>query len=378
MYHGHVMVSWVILMMLSWSEGPAGLWDGLDHPVFILPVVSRPDQPPGAPVTVRRESLPRTLDGDELLKIGDLHEVQNHLQEALPYYQRALAAFRAKKDRRGEAAALVRIGSIHERQGSHAEALAALDAAVPILATVGEDRPHAHALLKLGRILESLGRMAEAQEAYDHARTLFQRSHDRKGYAESLIRLGSLWTAQDRVAEALPILQTALIDSRDRQDAVQQMAALTVTGDARIRAGEPGVARTLYEEGLQLAEAQRDVRAEADVRIRLVRLLFNEARYAEGLKMAQRALALYQSLRDRSQEADTLSLLGSLHQAEGNTTLAAEHHERALTLYRALRDRMREAASLANLAAAYETSGSLKEAQETQQKVIFLLQSPVQ
>ena len=253
-----------------------------------------------------------------------------------------------------------------------------MEAAVPILATVGEDAPHAHALLKLGRILESLGRMAEAQEAYDHARTLFQRSHDRKGYAESLIRLGSLWTAQDRVAEALPILQTALIDSRDRQDAAQQMAALTVTGDARIRAGEPGVARTLYEEGLQLAEAQRDVRAEADVRIRLVRLLFNEARYAEGLKMAQRALALYQSLRDRSQEADTLSLLGSLHQAEGNTTLAAEHHERALTLYRALRDRMREAGSLANLAAAYETNGSLKEAQETQQKVIFLLQSPVQ
>src|SRR5947208_17155552 len=143
------MVSWVILMMLSWSEGPAGLWDGLDHPVFILPVVSRPDQPPGAPVTVRRESLPRTLDGDELLKIGDLHEVQNHLQEALPYYQRALAAFRAKKNRRGEAAALVRIGSIHERQGSHAEALAALVAASPILGTVGVEGQQALAALML-------------------------------------------------------------------------------------------------------------------------------------------------------------------------------------------------------------------------------------
>src|SRR5207244_9883471 len=107
------MVSWVILMMLSWSEGPAGLWDGLDHPVFILPVVSRPDQPPGAPVTVMREALPRTLDGDELLKIGDLHEVQNHLQEVLPDYQRSLAAFRALTDRRVDRAALVRFGSIH-------------------------------------------------------------------------------------------------------------------------------------------------------------------------------------------------------------------------------------------------------------------------
>ncbi|MGH9650987.1 MAG: tetratricopeptide repeat protein, partial [Terriglobales bacterium] len=236
------MVSWVILVMLSWSDGPARLLDGLDHAAPIPPVVSRPDRPFGPPVTVRRASSPRTLEGDELLKIGDLHDVQNHLQEALPYYQRALAAFRAKKNRRGEAAALARIGSVHERRGSHAEALAALEAAVPILATVGEDGPHAHALLKLGRILESLGRMAEAQEAYHHARTLFQRSHDRKGYTESLIRLGSLWTAQDRVAEALPILQTALKDSHDRRDQAQQMAALTVTGDARVRAGEPGMA----------------------------------------------------------------------------------------------------------------------------------------
>src|SRR5881628_2636222 len=61
----------------------------------------------------------RTLDGNELLKIGDLHEVQNHLQEALPYYQRALTAFRGKKDRIGEATALVRIAIVMERQDKH-------------------------------------------------------------------------------------------------------------------------------------------------------------------------------------------------------------------------------------------------------------------
>src|SRR5678816_517336 len=59
----------------------------------------------------------RMLDGNELLRIGDIHEVQNHLQEALPYYQRALAAFREKRDRRGEAVSLQKIGRIFERQG---------------------------------------------------------------------------------------------------------------------------------------------------------------------------------------------------------------------------------------------------------------------
>ena len=256
--------------------------------------------------------------------------------------------------------------------------MAAFEAAVPIWAAVAEEGPHAHGLLKLGGVLESLGRMGEAQEAYHQAGALFQRSHDRKGHVESLLRLGRLWTAQDRTAEALPILQTALKDAQDRRDQAQQMVAVTVTGDARVRAGEPGVAQTLYEQGLQLAEAQRDSRAEADLRVRLARLHLAEARYPEGLTMAQRALALYQSLRDRSREADTLSLLGNLYQAEGNTTLAVEQHERALTLYRALRDPMREAGSLANLAAAYQTHGSSQEARETQQKVIFLLQSPIQ
>ena len=67
------MVSWVIVSMLSWNDGPAGLLDGPHDP----------------PVPEWLVSSDRTLEGDELLKIGDLHEVQNHLQEALPYYQRA-------------------------------------------------------------------------------------------------------------------------------------------------------------------------------------------------------------------------------------------------------------------------------------------------
>jgi len=40
--------------------------------------------------TAKLTASSRTLDGEELLRIGDIHEVQHHWQEALPYYQRAL------------------------------------------------------------------------------------------------------------------------------------------------------------------------------------------------------------------------------------------------------------------------------------------------
>src|SRR5437899_3944861 len=76
--------------------------------------------------TASAEILPassRALDGEELLRIGDLHEVQHHWQEALPYYQRALAAFREKHIRRGEAQALLKIGQVLERQNRLDEAL---------------------------------------------------------------------------------------------------------------------------------------------------------------------------------------------------------------------------------------------------------------
>jgi len=167
------------------------------------------------------------------------------------------------------------------------------------------------------------------------------------------------------------------VDAEGRQDRGQQVVILTVLGDALLRQEDAQGARVKYEEGLRFAEAQRDLRAEATVRIRLARLLAAADQHAEGVAMAQRALALYQTLRDRSREADTLSLLGSFHQAQGDTVRAAELYERALALYRALRDQPREAASLVNLATVYEAQGSPQEARETQHKAIFLLQQAI-
>ncbi|HZH49986.1 MAG TPA: tetratricopeptide repeat protein, partial [Nitrospira sp.] len=44
----------------------------------------------------------RKLTGDELLRIGEIHDVQNHFPEALTYYEQALESFRATKQWRGE------------------------------------------------------------------------------------------------------------------------------------------------------------------------------------------------------------------------------------------------------------------------------------
>ena len=150
----------------------------------------------------------------------------------------------------------------------------------------------------------------------------------------------------------------------------QQLAALMLLGD--LRATESAAsAKSLYDQALQLALAQRDMATEAELRIRLARVLAADGEIEPALQLAERSLALYQSVRDRPHEADTLSLLGTLNRNAGRLPSAIEYHERALALYRALRDRSREAATLLTLSS---MDPSQESAAESQQKAIRLLQ----
>lgn len=333
--------------------------------------------PPGYAADFRPVVLisSRALDGDELLTIGDMHAVQRHLQEALPYYQRAVDAYRARHDRRGEAAALVKAGDVLGRLGRHSDAMVVLQRAVGLWQELGQDGRQAQALLRLGVAAEELGRRKDAQQAYERAQRLFQQAQDRKGHAESLIRLGNLKIAGDDLDEGLGLLEVALTDARARRDSGQQVAVLIAIGKIRLQEGEWAAARLLFGEGLRLVEAERNLRGEAELRVHLARLDGLDGRFQDGIAEAQRALLLYQTLRDRSSEADTLSILGWLHQAAGNPAVAADHHQRALAFYRALRDRHREAAGLLNLAAAYEAQGLVQDAQEHRREALSLLQS---
>ena len=92
-------------------------------------------------------SSARKLNGDELLRIGEIHDVQNHFPEALTYYEQALEFFRATKQRQGEATALTKIGSIFERQGRREAAAAQLRDALALFSKVPNSPAHAEALL---------------------------------------------------------------------------------------------------------------------------------------------------------------------------------------------------------------------------------------
>ena len=285
-------------------------------------------------VPVQRVSSAKTLTGDELLRIGEVHDYQHHFPETLTYYQLALSTFREHKQARGVATALVKIAQVYERQGKIQDADVALQEAVPIFARSSDRTAHARALLVMGRVSARLGQLDDARASFSQAVTLFDRVNDRQGWNESLVQLGLLDVGDGVTEQGLSLLQQAWQDARTRQDRGQQLAAVVALGNAHWLLDRANAARLFYDEGLHLAEVERNMTIEALLRLRLAQLDGEDERLTEGIELAKRALFLAQTLRDAGTEAAALSLLADLYRKMGRSAEAEESEQRALSIYR--------------------------------------------
>ena len=285
-------------------------------------------------VPVQRVSSAKTLTGDELLRIGEVHDYQHHFPETLTYYQLALSTFREHKQARGVATALVKIAQVYERQGKIQDAHVALQEAVPIFARSSDRTAHARALLVMGRVSARLGHLDHARASFSQAVTLFDRVKERHGWNEALVQLGLLYVGDGVTEQGLSLLQQAWQDARTRQDRGQQLAAVVALGNAHWLLDRAKDARLYYDEGLHLAEVERNMTIEAMLRLRLAQLDGEEGRLTEGIELGKRALFLSQTLRDAVTEAAALSLLADLYRKMGRSAEAEESEQRALAIYR--------------------------------------------
>jgi tetratricopeptide (TPR) repeat protein len=274
------------------------------------------------------------LTGDELLRIGEIHDHQHHFREALTYYQLALTQFRDAKQPRGVAATLVNIALIHEQQGKTRDAYVELQEAVSIYAKLADRLAHAKALLAMGRIAAAFGQSDVARNSLQQAILFFERAKDRRGKNEARIHLGLLEVVDGSADPGLVRLRQALDDARDRRDPAQQLASTVALGNAHWLLDREADARFYYETGLQLAQGERDMATEVSIRLKLACLDGAAGRVKEGVESSKQAIFLSQNLRDPVKEAEALSLLGDLYRQAGEPVQADESERRALSIYR--------------------------------------------
>ncbi|NGZ11845.1 MAG: hypothetical protein CV088_21170 [Nitrospira sp. LK70] len=281
----------------------------------------------------QRVSTDHALSGEELLRIGETHEFQQHFPETLTYYQLALSSFREKKQTRGIAVALVKIAQVYEHQGKFRDADVALREAVPILAHSSDRLAHARALLVAGRVSARLGYLEEARASLSRAVTLFDRAKDQAGRNEAVIQLGLLQVGDGSSEQGLSALQQVRQQAAERRDRRQELAAVLALGTASWLLDQAPEARRYYEEGLQLAEQERARQVGAVLRLRLAYLYAEDVGLTDAVQSAKRALILSQTLRDAAAEAAALSLLCHFYRQTGQLAQADEAEQRALLLY---------------------------------------------
>jgi tetratricopeptide (TPR) repeat protein len=276
-----------------------------------------------------------TLSGQELLRIGGIHDDQQHFLETLTYYELALSKFGETKQPRGAAMALVKIARVRERQGKPEAAYGSLQEALPILARSPDRAAHAGALLAMGRVASRLGRVDEARDSLSQAVSLFTKAKDSGSRNEALIQLGLLQVGNGSAEAGVAALRQAYQDAKTRRDLDQQLMALLALGEAYGLLEQSTEARNYYTEGLRLAEVEHRVPAEAKLRLRLAQIESAGGQLNESIASGKRALLLSQTLRDPVTEAAAWSLLADLFRKTEREPEAEEAEKRAVAIYRA-------------------------------------------
>ncbi len=286
------------------------------------------------PAQVTPTASPNQLSGHELLRIGEVHDQQEHWPETLTYYQLALSKFREKKQNQGIATTLVKIARVHERQGKLQEAHTSLQEAEQIFAQASDRSAHAEALLAMGRVAAQLGQRDESRDALTRAAALFTRVRNARGWNETMVQLGLLQVVEGSAEAGLRSLQQAAEEARTRRHVDQQFTATVALGDAHWLLGHIEDARTNYLDALTLAQTEHHLPFEGMLHLRLARLDRGKDSLSDRVALGKRALQIAQAIHDAAGEADAWSLLADLHRQLGQQTEAEEAEMRALAIYR--------------------------------------------
>lgn len=287
-----------------------------------------------AAVPAAQASPARTLSGEELVKIGEIHDVQNHFPEALTYYEQALEAFRAHKQRKGQAVVRTKIGSILERQGRRKEAAAQLQQALALFSQYPDSPVYADALYASGRVSLWVGSREEAASLFEQAKERYRRAQNVRALGSVMLRSALLKVSDASPDEGFREMEQVLDIARTRGDEEQTVAALLSLGDGNLILDRTDAAGTYYEQSLALLSQRPQAALEAGLRIRLAAVSVAAGREEQGIESGKRAVTLFQSLGDVSGEAAAWAILASLHEGLGHGAEADEAYRRSLSIYK--------------------------------------------
>ena len=234
-------------------------------------------------------SVDPRVHAEAYTRIADVHRERCQWEEGVAAAQTAQRIAREAALERELADARIAEGNVLMIQGEFA-------AAMPIFREVADSsvdpRIRGIALQNLGSMFAQLGQHGAAERAFAESLGNFQKAGYWRGQVISLNNLGRLAIDRGALAEAQPLLERAVSDASQIEDA--ELAALA-------------------SQNLATVLAQRHERDRA-------------------LDLAMSALGYFSSCRNHFREIESLRLIAAIHEQDGDVDSARQCYQRALHL----------------------------------------------
>jgi len=281
----------------------------------------------------RRPEAPDIDDIDALLARGRSVYSKEGPAEALPLFERALAAYRERGDRLGEAVCLGLIGNCYKRFGDFPRARAHLEKALSLKGELGNRLEEGTTLNHLGLLFWEMGEYEDAVEHLNRSIFAAREVMDQELEAAALNNLSLVYDELGDYERSLQQYQRALELQRAAGDEAGESATLGNIGGVHLLLGSYRECLQYYEEALALSRRLELKPSESQDLGNHARCLLHLGRVDAARTEFQEALALARGAGLRKEEADWLTGLAAVWLREGEYEEALESYQKALETY---------------------------------------------
>jgi CHAT domain-containing protein len=304
------------------------------------------------------------VEAAELNILAGLYRQTGERQKGVDYCDQALQIERSDGDRVGEATTLNLTGRIDTDLGQEQRALDLFKQVLPMWRELGNQLGEGLTLNNMGRVYNNLGQREDALKVLNQALPILREAKNRSGEASTLDSLGTAYSYMGRGPEALEYYNQALPIWRDIGERGGE--ALTLGNIAIVYAnlGEKQKSLEYYSEALVAWREVGNRPGEA-------RALNYEGRVYSDLGQKQKALDLYnqalpiwRAVANPNGEALALNDIGRVYADLGQNQKSLEYFDQALPLWRQVGNRRGEAVTLTNIGRAWSGLGDKSKALE--------------
>lgn len=293
-----------------------------------------------------------------LFRLAKLPEARSCAEEAKGYFE-------TLEDKQGLLRACNTLGIVYGESGDLLGALRAFLQVDTLCKEISDKRGEADALNNIANVHAYLGDFVSALDY--HFRSLAV-CHDHpypEAQTSAFLNLGTIYHDMGQYREALEYYLKGL-EGAQSEPFLHAMTLRNI-GRSHQKLGQNDLARSYFQQSLQLSQENSDPIGISDILDNLAVLAMSQGQWAEAQHHLQQGLQLKQDAGDTRGQSETLVLLGQAYLQEGQLDVAEKLLKDALVLTEQVGNKIEKYQAHQHLSNVYKAQENYKEALESYQ-----------